>query len=133
MVQKLDYLKETASQTAGPYVHIGLIPGMAGFDIFEKNFGNVLAGPNTKGERITLEGRVLDGTGTPLRDVLLEIWQANAGGRYRHRKDTYLAPIDPNFGGCGRVLTDDYNPVEYYDARNREDTRRRLALRAKDM
>jgi protocatechuate 3,4-dioxygenase alpha subunit len=71
MVQQLTYLKETASQTAGPYVHIGLIPAMAGFDIFEKNFTNVLVGPNTKGERITLEGRVLDGTGTPLRDVLL--------------------------------------------------------------
>jgi protocatechuate 3,4-dioxygenase alpha subunit len=82
MVQQLTYLKETASQTAGPYVHIGLIPGMAGFDIFEKNFTNILTGPNTKGERITLEGRVLDGTGTPLRDVLLEIWQADAAGRY---------------------------------------------------
>ena len=79
-MQKLDYLKETASQTAGPYVHIGLIPDMAGFDIFEKNFSNVLVTPNTKGERITLEGHVLDGSGTPLRDVLLEIWQANAAG-----------------------------------------------------
>ena len=87
MVQQLTYLKETASQTAGPYVHIGLIPGMAGFDIFEKNFTNILTGPNTKGERITLEGRVLDGTGTPLRDVLLEIWQANAAGRYNHPAD----------------------------------------------
>ena len=60
MVQQLTYLKETASQTAGPYVHIGLIPGMAGFDIFEKNFTNILTGPNTKGERITIEGRVID-------------------------------------------------------------------------
>lgn len=76
MPQPLNYLKETASQTAGPYVHIGLIPAMAGFDIFEKNFSNVLVTPNTPGERITLEGKVFDGSGTPLRDVLLEIWQA---------------------------------------------------------
>ena len=47
MPQPLNYLKETASQTAGPYVHIGLIPAMAGFDIFEKNFSNVLVTPNT--------------------------------------------------------------------------------------
>ncbi len=84
MPQPLNYLKETASQTAGPYVHIGLIPAMAGFDIFEKNFSNVLVTPNTEGERITLEGKVVDGSGTPLRDVLLEIWQANAAGRYNH-------------------------------------------------
>ena len=49
MPQPLNYLKETASQTAGPYVHIGLIPAMAGFDIFEKNFSNVLVTPNTAG------------------------------------------------------------------------------------
>ena len=87
MPQALSYLKETASQTAGPYFHIGLIPGMAGFDIFEKNFSNVLVTPDTKGERISLEGRVLDGTGSPLRDVLLELWQANASGRYHHPAD----------------------------------------------
>jgi len=106
MVQPLSYLKETASQTAGPYVHIGLIPGMAGFDIFEKNFGNVLVGPNTKGERITLEGRVLDGTGTPLRDVLLEIWQANAAGRYNHPGDRSAGVIDEDFRGWGRAGSD---------------------------
>ena len=106
MVQKLNYLKETASQTAGPYVHIGLIPGMAGFDIFEKNFSNVLVGANTKGERITLEGRVLDGTGTPLRDVLLEIWQADAAGRYNHPADRSSGGIDPDFRGWGRAGSD---------------------------
>jgi protocatechuate 3,4-dioxygenase alpha subunit len=106
MVQQLTYLKETASQTAGPYVHIGLIPGMAGFDIFEKNFTNVLAGPTTKGERITLEGRVLDGTGTPLRDVLLEIWQANAAGRYNHPADRSPGVIDEDFRGWGRAGSD---------------------------
>ena len=106
MVQQLTYLKETASQTAGPYVHIGLIPGMAGFDIFEKNFTNILTGPNTKGERITLEVRVLDGTGTPLRDVLLEIWQADAAGRYNHPSDRSPGAIDRDFRGWGRAGSD---------------------------
>jgi protocatechuate 3,4-dioxygenase alpha subunit len=106
MAQPLSYLKETASQTAGPYVHLGLIPGMAGFDIFEKNFGNVLVGANTKGERITLEGRVLDGTGTPLRDVLLEIWQANAAGRYNHPAHRSAGAIDDDFRGWGRAGSD---------------------------
>jgi protocatechuate 3,4-dioxygenase, beta subunit len=59
------------------------------------------------GERIILHGRVLDECGRPVPGTMVEIWQANAGGRYRHKKDTYLAPIDPNFGGCGRTLTDD--------------------------
>jgi protocatechuate 3,4-dioxygenase beta subunit len=59
------------------------------------------------GERIIVHGRVLDENGRPVPRTLVEIWQANAGGRYRHKKDTYLAAIDPNFGGCGRTLTDD--------------------------
>ena len=59
------------------------------------------------GERILVHGRVLDENARPVRNALVEFWQANAGGRYRHKKDTYLAPIDPNFGGCGRMLTDE--------------------------
>ncbi|MEO1910779.1 MAG: protocatechuate 3,4-dioxygenase subunit beta [Paracoccus sp. (in: a-proteobacteria)] len=59
------------------------------------------------GERILVHGRVLDEDARPVPNTLVEIWQANAGGRYRHKKDHYLAPIDPNFGGCGRTLTDD--------------------------
>lgn len=59
------------------------------------------------GERIIVHGRVLDEGGRPVPNTLVEFWQANAGGRYRHKKDTYLAPIDPNFGGCGRALTDE--------------------------
>jgi len=59
------------------------------------------------GERILVHGRVLDENARPVRNALVEFWQANAGGRYRHKKDTYLAPIDPNFGGCGRTLTDE--------------------------
>jgi protocatechuate 3,4-dioxygenase beta subunit len=57
------------------------------------------------GERIIVHGRVLDENGKPVPNTLVEFWQANAGGRYRHKNDTYLAPIDPNFGGCGRALT----------------------------
>ena len=64
-------------------------------------------GESAIGERIILHGRVLDENARPVPNTLVEIWQANAGGRYRHKKDTYLAPIDPNFGGCGRTLTDE--------------------------
>jgi protocatechuate 3,4-dioxygenase alpha subunit len=106
MVQPLNYLKETPSQTAGPYVHIGLIPQQAGFDIFENNFGHVLAGPNTKGEPIAIEGQVIDGSGTPLRDVLVEIWQANSEGRYDHPADTQDKEVDKIFRGWGRAGSD---------------------------
>ena len=59
------------------------------------------------GERILVHGYVLDENGRPVPNALVEVWQANASGRYRHKNDTYIAPIDPNFGGCGRVLTDE--------------------------
>jgi len=58
------------------------------------------------GERIVVHGRVLDGNARPVPGVLVEFWQANASGRYRHRNDTYLGSLDPNFGGCGRTITD---------------------------
>ena len=102
----LDYLPETPSQTAGPYVHIGLIPQQAGFEMFEKPFGNVLAGPDTPGERIRIEGRVLDGLGAPCRDVLVEIWQANAAGRYNPPADRQEGARDPGCRGWGRTGTD---------------------------
>ncbi|CAH6148915.1 Protocatechuate 3%2C4-dioxygenase alpha chain [Klebsiella pneumoniae] len=102
-----EYLPETASQTAGPYVHIGLAPDAAGFHIFEKNFGPVLTTADTAGERITIEGRVIDGSGTPVRDVLLEIWQANAAGRYNHPDDRQQQKaVDPAFRGWGRTCSD---------------------------
>jgi protocatechuate 3,4-dioxygenase, alpha subunit len=107
MFGKLDYLTETPSQTAGPYVHIGLIPHQAGFDIFGKPFSNLLAGPGVAGRRIRIEGHVLDGSGAPCRDVLLEIWQANAAGRYNHPADRQSdKPLDPAFRGWGRTGTD---------------------------
>ena len=59
------------------------------------------------GQRIIVHGRVLDQNGKGVPGVLLEFWQANAGGRYRHKKEGYLAPLDPNFGGCGRTVTDE--------------------------
>ncbi|CAM1641457.1 MULTISPECIES: protocatechuate 3,4-dioxygenase subunit beta [Bartonella] len=59
------------------------------------------------GQRIVVYGRVLDENGNGVPGTLIEFWQANAGGRYRHKKETYLAEIDPNFGGCGRTITDE--------------------------
>ena len=105
-VNEASYLQESASQTAGPYVHIGLAPQQAGFDIFEKNFSNVLVGPGTQGERIRIEGRVTDGSGTPVRDVLVELWQANAAGKYNHPADAQDKPLDPTFRGWGRACSD---------------------------
>ena len=100
-------MRETASQTAGPYVHIGLAPHQAGFDIFENNFGSVLANDKTKGERIRIEGRVFDGIGTVLKDVLIESWQANAEGKYAHPADQQPGKsVDPHFRGWGRSCTD---------------------------
>lgn len=100
-------LRETASQTAGPYVHIGLAPRQAGFEIFENNFGSVLTNAQTQGERIRIEGRVFDGIGTVLKDVLIESWQANAAGRYAHPADHQAGKsLDPSFRGWGRSCTD---------------------------
>jgi protocatechuate 3,4-dioxygenase alpha subunit len=103
MGQHLEYLQETPSQTAGPYVHIGLAPGSAGFDIYEQELGWDIAGPNAKGERIRVEGLVIDGTGSPIKDVLLEAWQANADGNYAHPEG---GPVEDGFRGWGRVITD---------------------------
>ena len=106
MPQELTYLRETASQTAGPYVHIGLAPGAAGFHLFEKELGTDIAGPNAKGERIRVEGLVIDGTGAPVRDVLIEVWQANATGIYPHPADPRASEVETGFRGWGRVISD---------------------------
>ena len=67
---------------------------------------NDLTADGPVGERITVTGRLLDSDGRPIPDSLVEIWQANAAGRYRHRWDTWPAPLDPNFQGGGRTVTD---------------------------
>ena len=104
MTQQLPYLKESASQTAGPYVHIGLAPGAAGFDIYRQELGHDITGPNANGERIRVEGVVIDGMGAPIKDVLLEVWQANSQGHYAHPEGG--GPVEDGFRGWGRVISD---------------------------
>jgi len=99
-------LHETPSQTGGPYVHIGLLPQQAKIAVFENNFNNQLVKENTLGERIRLEGQVFDGLGLPLRDVLIEIWQADANGVYPSAADIQGKVVDPNFLGWGRTGAD---------------------------
>ncbi|WP_168381318.1 protocatechuate 3,4-dioxygenase subunit alpha [Acinetobacter indicus] len=99
-------LHETPSQTGGPYVHIGLLPQQANIEVFENNFNNQLVKENTLGERIRLEGQVFDGLGLPLRDVLIEIWQADANGVYPSAADIQGKAVDPNFLGWGRTGAD---------------------------
>ncbi|MGV8950865.1 MAG: protocatechuate 3,4-dioxygenase subunit alpha [Cypionkella sp.] len=106
MAQSLAYLRETASQTAGPYVHIGLAPGAAGFQIFERELGTDIAGPEAEGTRIRIEGLVLDGTGAPVKDVLIEAWQADARGIYPHPEDPRHADCAKGFRGWGRAISD---------------------------
>jgi protocatechuate 3,4-dioxygenase beta subunit len=67
---------------------------------------NAAQGGMPIGERIVVHGHVLDQLGRPVRNALVEVWQCNASGRYRHKKDQYIGALDPNFGGCGRMLTD---------------------------
>lgn len=106
MPQPLTYFKETASQTAGPYVHIGLAPGAAGFRIFEQELGTDIAGPDAAGERIRVEGTVIDGAGAPVKDVLIEVWQANAAGIYPSPADLRADQVEDGFRGWGRIISD---------------------------
>ena len=89
----------TPAQTVGPFFHPCLLR--------EDAPGNVLVRPQTAGGRIRIEGRVLDGDGGPVADALIEIWQANSHGRYRHPRDRGAAPLDPAFTGFGRCGTDE--------------------------
>lgn len=92
---------ETASQTAGPYVHIGLAPNAAGFDIYDIESGKDIAGPNAAGERIRVEGVVWDGQGEPVKDVLIEVWQPNAEGKFANKDE-----VEEGFRGWGRIICD---------------------------
>jgi protocatechuate 3,4-dioxygenase beta subunit len=97
--QPLILLPHTLSETTGPvFGHDSVQPGEA--DLTAQHAGEPL------GQRIVVSGRVIDDGGRPVRHTLVEIWQANAGGRYRHPNDGPHAPLDPNFTGAGRALTD---------------------------
>jgi len=87
----------TTSQTVGPFFSIGLTR--------MKHDDLVSAG--TSGERVIIEGRVLDGDGKPVPDAIIEIWQANSYGKYAHPEDQQDKPVEPSFSGYGRVPTDD--------------------------
>ncbi|MEM7684754.1 MAG: protocatechuate 3,4-dioxygenase subunit alpha [Pseudomonadota bacterium] len=105
MVQKIDHLKESPSQTAGPYVHIGCVPNFCGLSgVYPADPGAVMTNDATKGERISVTGCVYDGVGAELRDVLIEIWQADADGIYPGNDPR--GPADPNFTGWGRQAGD---------------------------
>lgn len=93
----------TLSEIAGPAFGHGML-GEKDNDLltnYAKDGGAAI------GPRIIVHGRVLDERQRAVPGILIEFWQANAGGRYRHVNDGYLAPLDPNFGGCGRTVTDD--------------------------
>ncbi len=89
-------LLTTSSQTVGPYVKIGFEP----FTVVD------LAPPGVTGERIALSGRVTDGDGKPVNDAVIEIWQANALGKYAHPEDAQDKPVEAGFRGFGRCLSD---------------------------
>lgn len=86
-------LKTTPSQTAGPYFHIGLT---------DRRSNSCVAGEGTKGERVQLTFRVLDGDGAPVPDAMIELWQADSEGNYKHQNTTL---VDDNFSGFGRLAT----------------------------
>ncbi len=89
-------LYASGSQTVGPYLHIGL----TWLDTSK------IAGPGVKGERVTVQGRLLDGDGTGVSDGLIEIWQANAEGKYAHPEDSQKKVLERGFRGFGRIPTD---------------------------
>jgi protocatechuate 3,4-dioxygenase, beta subunit len=93
-------LPHTLSELTGPAFGEGAI-GELDHDLTRQHGGEPL------GERIVVHGRVLDSDGRPVRSALVEVWQANAAGRYQHDVDRHPAPLDPNFTGAGRTLTDD--------------------------
>jgi protocatechuate 3,4-dioxygenase beta subunit len=92
-------LPHTLSEVTGPVFGHEKV-GPLDNDLTRQHAGEPL------GERIIVTGRVLDGDGRPVRDTLIEVWQANAAGRYTHHNDRHPAPLDPNFSGAGRCLTD---------------------------
>jgi protocatechuate 3,4-dioxygenase beta subunit len=98
--QPLIYLPQSITEVTGPQLGDSLVAA-GDNDLTRQCDGEPI------GERITVSGRVFDTEGKPMRQTLVEIWQANAAGRYRHVWDRWPAPLDPNFGGAGRCVTDD--------------------------
>jgi protocatechuate 3,4-dioxygenase beta subunit len=105
--QPLVYLPHTVTEISGPQLGLERVTGELDHDLTRQHDGEPL------GERIVVSGRVLDGDGRPLRNTLVEIWQANAAGRYLHKGDQHPAPLDPNFSGAGRCVTDDEGRYEF--------------------
>jgi protocatechuate 3,4-dioxygenase beta subunit len=97
--QPLILLPHTLSEVTGPVFGRGDIKETDN-DLTRQHAGEPI------GERIIVSGRVLDDGGRPVPNTLIEIWQCNAAGRYRHKVDQHAAPLDPNFSGAGRTLTD---------------------------
>lgn len=91
-------MDQTPFQTVGPFFHIGLT---------DPRSVSQIAGPSVKGERVKLICTVRDRANRPINDAMLEIWQANAEGKYNHPDDTQEMPVDPSFVGFGRMATDD--------------------------
>ena len=106
-------MESTPSEETGPTFGHGLLGELDNNLILNLSKGAAPA----LGERVLLHGRVLDENNRAVPNTLIEVWQANAGGRYRHKKDTYFAPLDPNFGGCGRTITDENGCYEFLTIR----------------
>lgn len=107
--QALIKLPTTLTEESGPVFGHSII-GPHDHDLLH-NYA--VEGESAIGPRILVYGQVRDQSGQGVPDALIEIWQANAGGRYRHHKETYMAPLDPNFGGCGRCFTDSRGYYEF--------------------
>ena len=102
-----DYKSTALRHPKQPLIQVGPERGGPALgDLRPGEISNDLTRDGPVGERITVTGRLLDSDGRPVPDSLIEIWQANAAGRYRHKWDTWPAPLDPNFQGGGRTVTD---------------------------
>jgi protocatechuate 3,4-dioxygenase, alpha subunit len=93
----------TTSQTVGPFFHIG----------FDWLYVNDLTAAGASGERVTIAGKIVDGDGKPISDAVIEIWQANAHGKYAHPDDTQSKPLEAAFKGFGRIATDEQGAFRF--------------------
>ena len=108
MLNKLPELKESPSQTAGPYVHIGLTPNFCGIHgVYHEDLGVSMLTPGTEGERITITGHVIDGSGAPVADAVVEVWQADANGAFAPEPAPVGTAAPPHFLGFGRQAVDE--------------------------